>query len=309
MKRRTAIRTLALALAGSTLFAPVAAGADPVVTANAGGRPISQDDAITLPATLDMVGTGCPLFEGKQTYMGDFASMAGDPLTSEGARVWQHPTIDGSVDWAVTFDPEPGAPDMTVWSRWYCATATPTSLTDPALLWVGPLYTVTISGGTDTRPAMQARMAVAPKAATHRGLLSRINTVRVSGVETPTATEPTVTVGAAPDALPALDKMGVYGPQAATLKARVDAAFDEDRRPYDLATRVLGRSPAAQAAVARLLQEQYVRTAYRVVGHGGPNRRELTALIDRLDAGETRVTVVEDIALTAHSAGWWNAHL
>ena len=92
-----------------------------------------------------------------------------------------------------------------------------------------------------------------------------------------------------PNALPSIDRIGIFGPQAAALKARVDAVY--------------AKLPAAPGISP---SRRYVDAIVRVIG-GHWNEKNTQPYVTRLANGGLRVEVIEDMALQVHPAAYWNA--
>ncbi|MEZ5178760.1 MAG: hypothetical protein R2746_10905 [Acidimicrobiales bacterium] len=288
MKRFTALAT-SLVAAGSILL-PTAASASPWVTATSNGNPV--DGTTGQPGTPILIeGTGCDN-TGGTAVMGLFVSPNGDPWNApvEEELIQIEKPVDetGAFTWEVTIAPENDNGVFT--NRWYCATEPVAALRDAAVTWVSPPASITIEGaGSSLDPGAEApkrvvakRMAVAKAAAP--------------------APAPSVRIVMDPDALPAVDKIDILGPQAADLKAKVDKRAKIDNGIDRLFAWLLGRD-APQVTSA-----DYVDAAFGVVGGRKPSAQVVKTYADRLDAGELKVQVVEDIALTQKPASFWNKH-
>ena len=88
-----------------------------------------------------------------------------------------------------------------------------------------------------------------------------------------------------PNALPAVDKMSIVGAKAAALKKRTDERAARN-----------GSSS----------NEEFVRSAFLELTGRGASSKTRQPFVDRLNNGELRVQVAEDIALTERDAGSWN---
>lgn len=281
MKRITALAT-SVVVAGSVLL-PTAASASPWVTATSSGVPVEGGTGQPgLP--IDIEGTGCDN-TGGTAVMGNFVAMS-DPWTLEpGGPAGQNEfavDAEGGFTWDVVISADD--PIGTVVNRWYCATAPVTSLQDAAVTWVSPTATITIeTTGTGEGAAPTKRTAgkrtVATKAA--------------SGTTV-------VKLTMDPDALPAIDKVDILGPQAARLKAKVDDRAKLNNGVDRVFAWLLGRG------TPRVTSADYVDAAFDVVGGKKPSAKVLKGYADRLDAGELKVQVVEDIALSQKPASHWN---
>ncbi|WCO66017.1 DUF4214 domain-containing protein [Iamia majanohamensis] len=351
MNRKHTIAAATLA-AGGILLTSTAAGADPYVTLDSEGAPASTEEGF-LGQPILVGGEGCTNpAPGEPAYMGQFVSTAGDPSVETGTKEYEAQVdVGGSFTWDTSIPLD--HPMGVFYSRWYCSTAPATTIDDPAMLWVSPLYTFTIDAA------------------------------RAKGAGS-------VDISVDPESLPAKDIMGIHGETAAALKARVDAraeaigsaqrlytAFlgrvaDHDGLAYwtaeiergvpmsTLARRfagtpefrngrgrmgdsafvdalyksVLGRTPDAAGReywahrledgtisrtsmvtyfahsrenVARTASHSYVVAAYQVLGTSTPTSDQVAQQVAKLDEGQVKVSVVEDIALSIDGAEAWMA--
>lgn len=352
MNRKHTIAAATLA-AGGILLTSTAAGADPVMNVTSNGGPITSEGQVGQP--ISMVGSGCMSDQGGPTYMGEYVSEVGDPLAESGAVPYLELTADSAGDVQLDASLPLESAGRTYFARWYCSTESAPAPEDEGVLWVSPLYTMTVAG---TAKSAQAGNAV--------------------------------DISVDPESLPAKDIMGIHGDTAAALKARVDAraeaigsaqrlytAFlgrvaDHDGLAYwtgeiergvpmsTLARRfagtpefrngrgrmgdsafvdalyksVLGRTPDAAGReywadrlesgsisrtsmvtffahsrenVARTASHSYVVAAYQVLGTSTPTADEVADQVAKLDDGQVKVAVVEDIALSIDGAEAWMA--
>jgi hypothetical protein len=308
---RSRIAVAALAFGCASILAPAAASANPWVDVVASGTLTPLDGTSgNVGQEIIVTGADCVSPEpGAPTYMGEFAAIGVDPLTNPGVHIFETATDElGAFRWDVTIGVD--TTSGRYHTRWYCSTAPVTSLDDPAMLWVSPVLWMDIS---DVPAAPAARMQTVQKAssgAKATPLATRSSTAKLAKQQQRAGTPDraaSVALVADPDALPALDRIGITGPKAAALKAKVDAAYDKDARGLELLKKLAGRNVKAVATIDRLLDQQYVATAQRVLGVKRLSPSTAKALGDRLDAGEIRVNVVEDLALMVRDAAWYNA--
>jgi hypothetical protein len=282
MKRTTVLAT-SLVLAGSILL-PTAAAADPWVSATSNG--VDVDGTTGSPGLpIRIEGTGCDN-AGGTAVMGLFVSPAGDPWArpiGEELIQIEHPVdAQGAFTWDLVIEDENDTGTFT--NRWYCATEPVTAMRDAAVTWVSPPASMTIedggpiAGGAGAAVRMVAAKATAPAAA------------------------PTVRITMDPESLPAVDEVGIQGPVAARLKDRVDDRAELNGALSRLVNWLFGRKPVA----AKPTSEEYVAAAFQTVAGRAPSSRAMALYVERLEAGELKVQVVEDIALTQASASWWN---
>lgn len=292
---KNSIRTgiAVLTLTGAAALAPIStAGADPTVTASSGGVSITESGGISQGQAVDIVGTGCYV-EGVPTYSGEFVSGAGDPLSNEAFQPYETQNeLDGSFAWSFNVPEDNGV--GTAYARWYCSSEPATTLAGPKL-WVGPLVTMTMSAGE------------APNRTTALRTTSAARTSKASASKTATTSGVTMTMTTDPDALPAVDLLGITGDKAAKLKAKVDAQYAKDSKGLVLLKKLLGRNAEIGKFLDGELQKQYVNTSASVLGAKKLPGKATKAYADRLAAGEIRVAIVEDIALTVKPASWYNA--
>lgn len=294
-------RTLAaIALAGTTLLAPTVAGASYWVTASVdhhgGTGHIGQSVSID--------SGGCLVGPGQGGWVGQFVSAVGDPLTSPNQLQFID-QADSNGDWSLELvipeEAEPG----THRSRWFCAAEPVTSIDDEAMLLVSPEWTFTIQ---DPEPRAGRKTAGAGR----------------------------VTVSVDPDALPAVDRMGIHGEVAAKLKDRVDARRESLATAHRLMSAFLNRQPEraglahwsgqvekvgpaataeqiAKAAEFRLgrgalSSEDFVDALYRDVLGRSADADGRAYWVDRLESGSISragmvlhfATSAENVAATEH---------
>lgn len=281
-----------LAVAGTSLLAPTMAGADPWVVGSSQGAPVLDGATGALGQTLVINGAGCDNASGT-AVMGQFAALNADPATVEpGTALQIELPVDasGSFEWTTTIPLD--NPVGQLQSRWYCATAPVSGLDDPSLMWVAPVFELTIEEG--------------PAGAAPNASLASTGGQRSTSAATASSAGPTFTVD--PDALPLVDRIGIPGATAAKLKAKVDAQMAADAKARAALAKALKKVDPKRAAELRrpATNEDYVRTAYQVLLGKAAPKKALAQHRGRLDQGVIRVQVVEDIALSAHSAAWWN---
>lgn len=186
----------AIALSAALFAAPLAASADPVstVTGISGG-------VTSIGNTISVTGSQC-LVDDETTYVGIFYSADGES--------WYKNPVEAATDdgtWQWDFDLDPGTDVSSIVSVMYCSTAPVESLSDPAIQWASPEYTLTIDSGAKSVHG-KARSGSAAKA---------------RGAKTAPTGGPDMVLNI--DDKPLIDKMGIPGAQAGTLKSSVDANY------------------------------------------------------------------------------------
>jgi hypothetical protein len=305
---RTIARAAAITLAGLAVLGPAAAAsADPSVSIKVDGQPYVTGGSGSLGQALHADGAACANpTPGEPAYMGEFALPGGDPWTDPGWHVVEGQTDEaGNFTWDITIELDSVGQ---FGARWYCATAPIESLSDPAVLWVGPLMTMTITDGSAgaqgvKAPTVQMKRTTAAIADDAQTQSLRKVAVRGSQILSGagfTASGPEgVTVTVDPDSMPAIDRVNIPGDVTAELKARVDARSQQgsEYRNNKASNDTDGYSHRENAA--------YVAYAFRALTGRNVGAAVSAPFVDRLDAGEIRSAVVEDIALTAHGVGYW----
>lgn len=307
-RSRTAVAALAFGCA--SIIAPAAASANPWVDVVASGTLTPLDGtAGSVGQEIIVTGTDCVSPEpGAPTYMGEFAAVDVDPLTNPSVHIFETATDElGAFQWDVTIPV--GTTSGRYITRWYCSTAPVTSLDDPSMLWVSPALWMDISDAPAAPAARMQTVQKASSAAKATPLATRATSGKLAKQQRAATPDPAASVAlvADPDALPAIDRVGITGPKAAALKAKVDTAYNRDARGLEFLKKLAGRNTKAVATIDRLLDQQYVATAERVLGVKRLAPAKARALGERLDAGEIRVNVVEDLALMVRDAAWYNA--
>lgn len=286
--KRIATLTTALAITGSFLLAP-AASADPSVSVTSNGVPVQPGGVGQYNQDINIDIDGCLTPQGDPAYIGyflDWVSPAGDPEQFEAQT-----GAGGGMHLTATIGLREVDQQMSL--NWYCSTTPVTSATDPAILWLSPEFTQTIAAGDLNGGA--AAPKVTGKASPTSGVRPGAKTVTAKAATATGAVSMTID----PDALPLVDKMGINGASAARIKAQVDAKV----KPSDLERLIawlLGRKPAEPTSA------QYVTAAFQVTDGKAPSAKVMKPYVDRLDKGQLRVAVVEDIALSVKSASYWN---
>lgn len=298
MKRLPIIATV-LTLSGGLLLAP-AASADPSFTVEA-SRSNVNEGWIDMGAVVSLTMSDCLTLDGQPGYVGQFLTMVGPDGTVQS----QFETItDETGTFVYETEITELAHPMAFEASYYCSSAPITDPADAAILWLSPPYQVTIDPSTPHAPAARqaksstsalsskgaASVRLATKASTSRGAT---NVVQGDG--------PSVTMNVDPDALPVIDKIDITGPHAAKLKERVDANADAGKALERLVNFLLRRPTAP-----RVSNTDYVAAATRVLGSKGLSKAEVRGFVQRLDEGELRVRIVEDIALSQKPAAHWN---
>jgi len=100
---------------------------------------------ITTPTPIDVYAAGCTI-GGHAAYWGEFVSQGAgtDPLTSPNGKPFEAlANPDGSAE--VHWRPADAASNGVWQARWYCSATSPTSVSDPAIHWIGALSTTTIA--------------------------------------------------------------------------------------------------------------------------------------------------------------------
>jgi len=320
------IKLAGLALAG-VLVAPAMAQADPSVTATASGAPAG--DVAYMGQPVHVVASDCinPA-DGTPGYTGEFVSMVGDPATNE---PWQFGDTQADDTGEMTYDVViPTGDPATFYVRWYCASQPMTAIDSQQMLWVDSLMTIDIqpadamSGRSATlKVAGGGKAVTATVAKRHTGSTvirfpghgngngngnGRPSGPTTTTVPATTPAAPALTINVDPNSLPLVDRIDIPGAQAAKLKVRVDteanrrAQSDRSRVKGGRSARAAGRGPAV---VRTPTNTEYVAAAFDVLTQRSPNNKTVKSFVADLDAGQTRVQVVEAIALTAHAAPWW----
>lgn len=294
---RPRIAIAGLLLAGTTLLAPLTASADPTFGITSGGTSVIGTVGST-GQPLEVSGAGCLTNGGQPGYMGLFISTAGDPLTNPNSHVFELAADNqGSVDWNATIDQS--AAGLTYSARMYCSVAPDSTLdadsvSDPNLLWVSPVGSMQIAanGNPNAMRASKATTTVTKKATKKAAKKATKKTKHGATKVTAAVTSSGVTFTTDKDALPAVDRIGVYGRQAAALKVQCD---------------IHAADPSLSAKA--LTNAHYVTACFQVIAKKQPATSVMAPYVDELNAGVTRVQVVEQIALTKQAAAWWNANL
>jgi hypothetical protein len=283
--KRARIGAAAL-LIGAILAAPAAAMADPWVSAVSNGTEMGEGgNTGVLGDVITISGTGCVNPEpGQPAYMGEFVAQS-DPLNNpEAFKIEFETDASGAFEWETPMVAEA----MTYYARWYCST-TPIDSLDQADLWVSPLSWMTFEEPTTPVAARQAM--------TSKVQLASFRTAAV----TPN-TGPSVELVTDPDGLPAMDQMGIVGPKAAQLKSTVDWTANTSNKLANFFARLSGKRVKDDG----VSNADYVKTSFVLLTGKSPSAKAMAPYVARLDNGGLKVQVVEDIALTAHNAAWWN---
>jgi len=283
MQRSLLAPALGLALLGSALFGTTAASADPNLSVTADNATIGDGSNAQAGQEVVYQVTGCTTEGGAPGYAGVYLSSAGDPADGAAAdHAEARVDEEGSLTW-VAGVVKTDVPAQ-VFIRWYCAAQPAASWDDPSMLYAAPLMTITLGDGsasnaarsTAAAPQVRVRVAAAPTAAKAKAA------VRTTAATTTHATSD-------PNALPAVDKLNIVGPRAAQLKARTDL-LDRFTSPRSFA-----RTAAARSAAGDL---HYVRSAFLALGGRTPSAKVAAGYAAQLAGGQTRVKVIEDIALS-----------
>jgi hypothetical protein len=294
---KNALPKLAGIALAAALLAPVAsASADPVVSGTVNGSPVVDGVTGLLGQGVEVIGAGCTDPGTSQPgYMGEFISPSADPVVADDAfQPYQTATdADGGFDWSVVIPLDNGT--GTFYTRWYCSPGPVTSINDPSMLWVGPEMSMQInapdSGGTANR--MSVRVTT-----------SKTGKVTATAKTTKAAPAgPAVALHTDPDALPAVDKINIPGPLAAKLKKRTDAAAKGLAQFDNLFDHFLGLPWSKTTPPAT--NQEYATAAYGLLTGKLPTTKAIKPFVNELNAGQIKVAVVENIALTAHNSSWW----
>lgn len=308
MKRISVLAT-ALTVAGSALLMPTVASANPVISVTSDGSPIDPGTVggYEQPVHIDI--NGCTTDAGDPGYIGYFLTWAnGDPGEQFEALTGTGGTM--SVDTTIPLQPVEKVMDL----NWYCSDAPVSDGPEAApysVLYLSPTYTYTLAADPGaganrlsasatsslrTRSAKKsaAKNTVAKKLAAKKSSVA----AKVSGAVTVPGSALQVTTD--PNALPTIDKMGITGPNAAALKAKVDKRANDNLAVARLIA-ALSRKPAPTPTSA-----QYVTAAFQVLAGKAPAASAMSPYVSQLDEGGFRVNTVEDIALTKHNAAFYN---
>jgi len=296
MNRLATIAT-SLTVAGTVLLG-TAAGADPAVHLTSSGLPVTSGGGADYGQVVDLSVTGCLTPGGDPGYVGQFVNWTADP----GGTPIHFETI---TDEAGSLSVQSTTPLLDTTQNmdltWYCSTTPVTTTSDPNIIWLSPTFDYTIAAAPEG-----ARAGAANKSVTMSKTSSKAKASKTPTTKTPTATVSPAPKGGAvtmtvdPNALPKVDKMGIVGAKAAALKSKVDRQITVNHRLDALVQYLTGRKPAP------ISNAEYVDTAYKVITGKDASSKVEKPSIARLDAGDLRVQVIEDIALTQHDAAWWN---
>jgi hypothetical protein len=310
MQRSLVASALGLALLGSTVFGAAAASADPNLSVTADSTSIDPGHQLDGGQEIVYKVTGCTTEGGAPGYVGVYLSNSGDPSTDAGADHAEAPADEtGGVTWvAGVVNASEGVP-ATVYIRWYCSSVPAAGWTDPSILYAGPLMTFTMGGNAvagrsaqTSAPQLQLRVAkTSAKSVSRSGSrpVSKSGSKSGSKSAAPTVTTTTTAHGTVdPDALPAVDKLNIVGSRAASLKARTDLV------EWFTAPRRLGRNTAPRTTAEDV---HYVRSAFIALSGRTPSAKVAAGYAAQLSSGQTRVKVVEDIALSINpNPRFWN---
>ena len=271
--KRTLTLTAAAAAAAATLLTAGVAHADPNFTITANGVVVGSGGTSTVGQDIVWSGTACLTPGGQPGYTGAFWSSVSDPATDSNAAHAESIT-DGTGGFSWDSGPITDAAVGTVNIRWYCATAPVAGPSDPNIQYSSPLMSMTIAASG----ASTARLRTA---AASKGMASQTTT---------SSSGRSLVVSSNPDSLPTVDRIAINGPRAAQLKHFVDAIA----------------GPSARANLGHNGNVRYVDTAIGLAGPSMRNKAGIAKYVAELDAGQIRVKVVEDIALTSRTAAQWN---
>jgi hypothetical protein len=258
MKRSLTAAIASVAIAGTTLLGATAAHADPSYTISGSTGTIEDGGSVETGTLVHIAGSGC-MVNGVPGVMGSFSSIDGDPLDEANAAFqaeYEPLSATGGFDVDVPADLDALT---SVFSRWYCASSSTSSLTGPSVQYSSELIRVTATAGANLRSN-----------------LKRFST-------TGTTSGSTVSAKSDPNSLPAVDKINITGRNAAALKSYLDGEFDkaEAKKPGSLAT----------------LNKRYVEFVYKTLSGKAAAAAKVNAQVAKLTAGKTKVKVIEDIAL------------
>lgn len=278
--KKPGLKLATLALAGA-LAIPSIAGAQASFTVKLDGAPVVSGQTGERGQSVDIGAAGC-IDPNTQLpgYIGEFVSLDGDPALGYDTFQFGETLTDSAgnfdINVVIPMDGDLG----TFYARWYCASTPVTDIFAEEMLWVEPLMTMEIQSAAGGTPAGRS-------------------TNGTKGY-TPSAASLTITVD--PNSLPAVDRMGIPGAQAAKLKGKVDVAAGNLVKVNDFINWLL-RRPVQTARPST--NAEYVTAAFATLTKKVPTAKVMKPYVQRLDAGQIRVQVVEDIALTAHDAAWW----
>lgn len=293
--KRIPILITSAALAGSlVLGAP--ASADPRFEVLVAGDPIQSGASGGYGQPVHYNFTGC-LIDGVPGYFGQFIHWtAGPERPDEHGESLADSTGNFSFDAEIPFTTEAMALD----ADFYCASAPVTSPDDPAIQWMSPTVAFTIDAAPAGAQPQAARASIATGAATPARVLGAEGApLAVRALAAP-ANGPSVTVTVDQDALPQVDRMGIVGPKMAALKDRVDDRVAATNAVENFVRRLL-RMRAVEPTNRDFVEASFQETHGRM-----PSTAVMRSYIARLDDGDLKVTVLEDIALRARPASHWN---
>lgn len=258
MKRTLTAAIASVAIAGTTLLGATAATADPTYTITGSAGTIEDGGSVETGTNVHIAGTGC-MINGVPGVMGSFSSLDGDPLNGANASFqaeYEPLSASGGFDVDVPADL---SALQSVYSRWYCASSTTSSLNGPSVEYSSELIRVTATSGANLRTNLQRFSATGSTSGT------------------------TFSAKSDPNSLPLVDKINITGRNAAALKTYIDGEFSkaEAKKPGSLST----------------LNKRYVELTYKTLSGKAATAAKVNAQVAKLTAGKTRVKVIEDIAL------------
>ncbi|QXC62125.1 hypothetical protein KSP35_04765 [Aquihabitans sp. G128] len=318
MKRISVLAT-ALALGGAAVLAPGTASADPIISVTSNGSPVVDGGVGVYNQAISIDIEGCVTDAGDPAYIGYFLTWL------DGGQGEQFESITGAGG-SLHLDAQIGLndTDKQLELNWYCAEGPLDGESEPAVLYLSPTFAYTVAAAPTEARALRStsslrtatasaalkptRSAVAKarKAAPRRkvGVARRtsaaanVKALRNLGATTEPVGAVSMTVD--PNALPQIDRMGIHGAEAAALKVKADAREVLNVKAKNLLA-ALQHKPQAPAT-----NSDTVTAAFQTLTGRSPSAAAARPFIDRLDAGDLKVSVVEDIALTVHTAGYYN---
>jgi hypothetical protein len=283
--KRTPTLLAASALAGSLLLATPAA-ANPRFDATVDGAPAPGSWG-TYGQVVHYDFSGCTV-EGQPGTFGQFVRWTSGPTRAdEQANLPADDAGNFQIDLAIPLEAE----SLSLEVEWYCASQPVSERTDPAIVFLNPPVTFDIAAAPGRAEPNGARVATFAGTSSAAGLSVRT----ASG-----ATDPSIEITVDQDALPAIDRMGITGPKAAALKAKVDAQAKKTNNTANRARKALG------LRVQPITDADYVRAAFEVTAGKASSARIMAPYVAQLASGDLKVTVIEDVALRLHPAAWWN---
>ncbi|MEZ5180460.1 MAG: hypothetical protein R2702_01045 [Acidimicrobiales bacterium] len=257
---------------------PVVASADPVIS-------VPSETEITIGSESWIGGSGCEV-AGVQTYGGTYFRIPTAPGFESWTKGMEVEASGGEFGWlGQTAD----FPSVDMEFAFFCSQAPladQLDLEDPNLLWLSAPYTRRFVSGPAAQGARQARTVTAPS----------------SSVAITTSTgpgDPGFVVD--PDALPQVDRMGLAGPAAAALKAKVDGKAQQVAEVEDFVRSFYGRPATAEEYFAMMMMRN-LKVSEWVAGNVLAASKDFTYEGNRANAIRAAIARAHDPAFVAEHA-------